>query len=34
MESTSNIDLAGMSLLVVIFAGALALRLGVNLKNS
>tara|TARA_Y100001968_G_scaffold89236_1_gene80287 strand:- start:4359 stop:4463 length:105 start_codon:yes stop_codon:yes gene_type:complete len=34
MESSSGVDLAGISLLVVIMAGVLALRLGVNLRDA
>ncbi len=33
MESGTSVDLAGFSLLIVIIAGVLALRLGVRLKN-
>ena len=34
MESSSNFDLAGISLLVVIMAGVLAFRLGINLRDA
>ncbi len=34
MESSSNFDLAGISMLVVIMAGVLALRLGINLRDA
>tara|TARA_Y100001968_G_C19306280_1_gene691796 strand:+ start:730 stop:834 length:105 start_codon:yes stop_codon:yes gene_type:complete len=34
MELSSNFDLAGMCMLIVIFAGVLALRLGINLRDA
>ena len=34
MESSTNFDLAGISMLVVIMAGVLALRLGINLRDA
>tara|TARA_B100000700_G_C14940580_1_gene806567 strand:- start:538 stop:642 length:105 start_codon:yes stop_codon:yes gene_type:complete len=34
MEASSNFDLAGISILLVIFAGLLALRLGINLRDA
>ncbi len=34
MESSLSFDLAGICLLVVIHAGVLALRLGVNLRDA
>ena len=34
MESSSNFDLAGISMLIAIMAGVLALRLGINLRDA
>ncbi len=34
MESSTHFDLAGISMLVVIMAGVLALRLGINLRDA
>tara|TARA_Y100001968_G_scaffold331168_1_gene384978 strand:+ start:16679 stop:16783 length:105 start_codon:yes stop_codon:yes gene_type:complete len=34
MENSFTFDLAGMSLLVVMMAGVLALRLGINLRDA
>tara|TARA_Y100001968_G_C18945490_1_gene520771 strand:+ start:397 stop:501 length:105 start_codon:yes stop_codon:yes gene_type:complete len=34
MESSTGFDLAGIAMLVVIMAGVLALRLGINLRDA